>query len=182
MPQVTRAFSRRREALDRGTVGFAGEVPPKRGGEHGVVFTHLGKQSHGGVEFEVVRISKDLLDRSSLNRVDQVRALAQASSEHRVGQVIGRLYGAGDGKPLRHGARSKAPDLREDKPHPVGALLARRQLGTSLLVGGGLRVDESLEVMDLLGADLSVGHTQGGRRCSPVSWLAEEALSAGLRP
>jgi hypothetical protein len=40
--------------------------------------------------------------------------------------------------------------LREDKPHPMGALLSRSKLGTYLREAGVLSIDETLQTIRIL--------------------------------
>jgi len=106
----------------------------------------LGEEGDGGVELEVIGVAEDLLDGAILDGVDEVGAACEARSEGGVGEVGAGFGEVGDAEALGHGGGAEAPDLGEDEPHPVGTFLAGGELGVGLGVGGGLRVEEALEV------------------------------------
>lgn len=141
------------EAGQRAVVGSAGEVFLESAGEYGV-FLHpgggLGKEGDGGVELEVIRVAEDLIERPPFDTVDQSDTLTEAWTKNRVAEIGAGLGETRDGESLGHGARSEALHLRKDKPHPVRSLLSGCELGSRLGVGGGLRVEEALEMKGIV--------------------------------
>jgi len=136
------------EAAESSGIRLAGEAFLECRGEDIVGFGcgGLGEQGGRGVEFEVVGVAEDLFDRTILDGVDKSGTVAEARAEGGVGEVGAGFGEVGDGEALGHRGGAEALDLGEDEPHPVGALLAGGELGVGLLVGGGLGVEESLEV------------------------------------
>ena len=104
------------------------------------------EQRHARAELQVVRIAEDRLDGAAFDAVHQLRTRAQPLTEERMRQVGARLSERFDGIALRHGARPKAAQLREDEPHPVALLVPGGELGAYLAEHRILCCDEAAEV------------------------------------
>src|SRR6266542_6180942 len=97
------------------------------------------------MEFAVVGIGEDLIDRTPFTAGDQRGALAQPRAKRGMRHVGGGFGKRRDGERLRRHAMAEPRNLRKDEPHPVAALAAGTKLSQHGRIYGLLRVDEPLQ-------------------------------------
>jgi hypothetical protein len=95
-------------------------------------------------------VAEDVVNCAVRYNVYQSSTLAQPATQDRMIEVGLRLLKTGYSKTLRHTARTQSLYLWEDKPHPMGALLARSKLGTYLREAGVLSIDETLQTIRIV--------------------------------
>src|SRR5215218_4236049 len=139
----------RSEAAGRGVVLDAVEVVVEDLTEHRLVRCGVREEGHRRAQLLRVDRAEHPVGVGGVEAGECPRALDQPPAERGVSEVGPGLVQAGDREPLRHPAAPEPGDLREDEPHPVGALLAGPQLGERLVVGLGLGVEEPLEVVGI---------------------------------
>src|ERR1700722_11326538 len=110
---------------ERGLVGLAVEVPRQHLAEDRLLRPGGREERHGGAELHRVDRAEYPIGGAPLGGRDDPGALAQARSEHRMGEVRARLVEPGDRVPLRHRAEPEPRYLGENEPHPVAGLPAR---------------------------------------------------------
>jgi hypothetical protein len=110
----------------------------------------LCEESNGGMELQVVGVSKDVAYGAADNSVDLGRTVAQTVAQDGVMEICPCLVEAGYGKALSHRARAQAFQLRKHEPHPVRALLSCSKLRAYLCETGGLRIDETLQMIRIV--------------------------------
>lgn len=76
-----------RQEIQRQVVGLAGEVCEQGIFENGVVGGSCQKQGHAGPEFEMVRISEDLLSAATVHIENQLCTGSEPGTEGRVLQI-----------------------------------------------------------------------------------------------
>src|SRR6185437_5827049 len=87
---------------------------------------------------------------AALDGIHERHALPEPRSQERMREIRTRLILRRDGKAPGSGAVAQARDLREDEPHPMAALLARRKLAANLREDRLLRRDEALQIVDVI--------------------------------
>src|SRR5260370_8769936 len=101
------------------------------------------------MELEIVGIPQNVFDRLAPGGRHELSTFAQPVAQYRVTPKRPRLIETQDGIPLRHGAAPQPLDLRKDVPHPVALLAALPQLAQDLAKYLPLRIDESLQILNI---------------------------------
>src|SRR5262249_36174473 len=155
-------------------VVFTAEVFAQGIEEDLIVRRGVRKERHGRPEFEVIRVTEDLLDVAARDLIHQPRALAQPRTQNGMLQVGFSLGVRGDGEVSSRGAVAQSLDLRKHEPHPVGGLASGTKLREDLPDDGLLRVDETVEIQTL-----AIRLTRGS---PPAGLRGERAWSASIAP
>ena len=138
------------QQLDGERVRFAVEVFLQRvveiGRVHGCLGGGAGEERHRRTKLHVVWDPENLIDWASLDKRNQPSAPAQPGTEKRMPQIGHCLFQRADAEVHRLRAAAQALHLREDKPDPMRSLLARAQLGQSLLIDCGLCAGKAFEI------------------------------------
>ena len=104
------------------------------------------EQGHRRSEFDVIRLAENGCDRSLWDRNYQPGTLDKTRSKHVMSKVGLRLGPRPDCVALRHCAEAQSFDLREDEPHPMALLSARREFFDDPVINAVLTVYEAVEV------------------------------------
>src|ERR1700692_2712979 len=99
------------------------------------------------MEFEIIRIGENRLDRSGAHGRHQPSALEQPLPQYRVAEIRLRLIEAGNGVAPRHRTAPQPCQLRKDEPHPMCLLEAEAQFGQNLLKNLTLRINEPRKIV-----------------------------------
>ena len=97
------------------------------------------------MELHVIRKTENLRSGTSLHLIDQTCAFPESRTEHRMLQILFRLFSGGDPIPRRHWTVAKPSELREDEPHPVGLFPAGAQFPKDLFHHVFLRIDKTFQ-------------------------------------
>src|SRR5438046_9079519 len=126
-------------------IGLTAKVLLQARGKDRFPRRRMSKERHRRMEFQVVWMAEDFVDRTSLNAREQRRALAQPLAQHGMRKLGGGFGERRQRERLRGHAVPEPRDLRKDEPHPVTALTASPQLTHRRLVYGPPRIDKPLQ-------------------------------------
>jgi len=127
------------------------EEPVDRALEYWPVRRNSPEQRHAGMEFQIVRVSKDFMSRFSLDSEHGLGAIEQPDAKHGMVQVSRCFAGTLDRVESCRLAAAESVQLWENKPYPMASFLTRTNLAECLLIHGRLSIHEALEKMGIVG-------------------------------
>src|ERR1035438_4323143 len=102
------------------------------------------------MKFQVIRVTKDVLNSPLLYRVYKLGGFAQSRTEYRMIKIGLGFIDRRKRVPLRRGTVSEAPNLRKDKPHPMTFLAPVPKLPSRPLPDVSLSIDEALKIVGVV--------------------------------